>query len=129
MHSRRGLVRRSCREEGSYGWDRRERPSPRLGTTDARAARGRGLAGDSDGSAADLRGCETRGATARVKPIGTLRQERADNVLRGKMNQLSSLLDGICYLYKGKDTIGKGVCSEEVPVRQEPTRQFTTACG
>lgn len=47
------------------------------------------------------------------------------------MNQLTPLLDGICYLYKGKDIIRKGVCSirkgvclEEVPVRQEPTRPF-----
>lgn len=40
------------------------------------------------------------------------------------MNQLSSLLDDICYLYKGKDTIGKGVCLEEVPLRQKPTLQF-----
>lgn len=47
------------------------------------------------------------------------------------MNQLTPLLDGICYLYKGKDIIRKGVCSirkgvclEKVPVRQEPTRPF-----
>ena len=40
------------------------------------------------------------------------------------MNQVPSLLDAICYLYKGKDTTRKGVCSEEVPVRREPTRQF-----